>query len=258
MSYYNQLSEDLRRIRIGDGRGIRAAAESYRDIVHELTGLRIAASHNIATNVPMTDETGQKLATSVFGWSERAGWNAPNIALESPIGVMVRYSGEPFWVNKSGMHSRNPNSFTRSFDIARFEQRARTKAALVVPIHMPFSVIGAVSYTPNDDKQTDLSYEFAEYGDVLGVFARSFIRSYMHHQPSSSIVPQEPKLTRREVQCLRWAAMGKTDVEIGMIIGRSQATVRFHIRNAAVKLDAVNRSQAVFKATQLGYITRDI
>jgi DNA-binding CsgD family transcriptional regulator len=57
------------------------------------------------------------------------------------------------------------------------------------------------------------------------------------------------------VECLRWAAMGKTDIEISMIIKRSRATVRFHIHNASMKLDAVNRSQAVFKATQLGYIS---
>ena len=37
-------------------------------------------------------------------------------------------------------------------------------------------------------------------------------------------------------------------------MARSRATVRFHIHNAATKLDAVNRSQTVFKAAQLGYI----
>ena len=39
-----------------------------------------------------------------------------------------------------------------------------------------------------------------------------------------------------------------------MILARSCATVRFHIHNAANKLQAVNRSQTVFKATQLGYL----
>jgi len=40
-----------------------------------------------------------------------------------------------------------------------------------------------------------------------------------------------------------------------MIMSRSRATVRFHIHNASVKLDAVNRSQTVFKAAHLGYIS---
>lgn len=67
-------------------------------------------------------------------------------------------------------------------------------------------------------------------------------------------IPKNCRLSKREVECLRWAAVGKTDVEIAMILGRSCATVRFHIHNAATKLEAVNRSQTVFKATQLGYL----
>ncbi|MCC7003025.1 MAG: helix-turn-helix transcriptional regulator [Gemmatimonadaceae bacterium] len=68
-----------------------------------------------------------------------------------------------------------------------------------------------------------------------------------------SIQP-DVRLSKREVECLRWAALGKTDQEIAAIISRSAATIRFHIHNAALKLDAVNRSQAVFKASQLGYL----
>ncbi|PNB42319.1 helix-turn-helix transcriptional regulator, partial [Pseudomonas sp. FW305-130] len=68
-------------------------------------------------------------------------------------------------------------------------------------------------------------------------------------------LPAHLRLSKREVECLRWAAIGKTDFEISMIIGRSRATVRFHIHNASTKLSAVNRSQTVFKAAQLGYIT---
>ena len=51
-----------------------------------------------------------------------------------------------------------------------------------------------------------------------------------------------------------WAAVGKTDREISMILSRSHATIRFHIQNAGIKLNAVNRSQTVFKAAQLGFI----
>ena len=61
-------------------------------------------------------------------------------------------------------------------------------------------------------------------------------------------------MSKREVECLRWAAVGKTDSEIARIRGRSCATIRFHIHNAAMKLNAVNRSQAIFKAAQLGYL----
>ena len=71
---------------------------------------------------------------------------------------------------------------------------------------------------------------------------------------SQTDVPADRGLSTREIECLRWAAIGKTDREIGMIIGLSHATVRYHIQRAGEKLNAVNRSQAVFKAGQLGYL----
>ncbi|MDD1451359.1 helix-turn-helix transcriptional regulator [Sphingomonas sp. H160509] len=61
-------------------------------------------------------------------------------------------------------------------------------------------------------------------------------------------------LTKREVECLRWAGAGKTNDDIAIILGLKRTTIRFHIRSAAQKLDAVNRDQALFKAAQLGFL----
>lgn len=55
-------------------------------------------------------------------------------------------------------------------------------------------------------------------------------------------------LTEREVECLRWLSVGKSDSEISIILGISPRTVRFHIDNAKVKLGAATRIQAVAKA----------
>ena len=62
------------------------------------------------------------------------------------------------------------------------------------------------------------------------------------------------RLTRLEIQCLKWAAAGKTDGEVSEIVGISLPTVRFHITNAARKLGVPGRSQAVHRAATLGYI----
>ena len=61
-------------------------------------------------------------------------------------------------------------------------------------------------------------------------------------------------LTSREIECLTWAARGKTDQEIAVILAFSPSTARFHIENASQKLNAVTRTQAVAKAAQLGII----
>jgi len=62
-------------------------------------------------------------------------------------------------------------------------------------------------------------------------------------------------LTKREIECLTWAARGKTEEEIGMIIHRSHSTARFHLRSAIRKLGASNRSHAIAIVCSLGLIS---
>jgi LuxR family quorum-sensing system transcriptional regulator CciR len=56
---------------------------------------------------------------------------------------------------------------------------------------------------------------------------------------------QQSLLTRRELECLTWAARGKTTSEIAEQLHRSAETVEFHLSNAMVKLHARNRAHAV-------------
>jgi DNA-binding CsgD family transcriptional regulator len=56
---------------------------------------------------------------------------------------------------------------------------------------------------------------------------------------------EEPRLTLRERDSLALVAEGKTDWEISVILGVSEATARFHVDNGRRKLGAVNRAQAV-------------
>ena len=58
-------------------------------------------------------------------------------------------------------------------------------------------------------------------------------------------------LTNREVECLRWVAQGKTDIEIAMILSISARTARFHIENAKRKLRVATRVQAVAEALKV-------
>jgi DNA-binding CsgD family transcriptional regulator len=83
---------------------------------------------------------------------------------------------------------------------------------------------------------------------------RRFIAGYVSAMRTKRRIPSDCELSKREVECLRWAAIGKTDREIGMIIDLSHATVRYHVHRAGEKLNAINRAQAIFKAGQLGYL----
>ncbi len=57
-------------------------------------------------------------------------------------------------------------------------------------------------------------------------------------------------LTVREIQCLRAAASGRNDAQIGGELGISSRTVRFHMDGAKGKLKANTRVQAIAKALQ--------
>ena len=55
-------------------------------------------------------------------------------------------------------------------------------------------------------------------------------------------------LTEREIEILKWLTEGKSSWDIGKILSISERTVKFHVNNICVKLNAVNRTHAVAKA----------
>jgi LuxR family transcriptional regulator, quorum-sensing system regulator BjaR1 len=61
-------------------------------------------------------------------------------------------------------------------------------------------------------------------------------------------------LSEREAECLKWAADGKSEWEIGEILKISVHTADKHLANARRKLGAANRAQAVANAIRWGII----
>ena len=66
-----------------------------------------------------------------------------------------------------------------------------------------------------------------------------------------------PHLSRRELDCLRLVALGKTDWEIGRILGLSTETVRQYVKRARAAYDAVSRAQLVAFALRDCWISFD-
>ncbi|AJR23071.1 MULTISPECIES: helix-turn-helix transcriptional regulator [Sphingobium] len=243
-------------VRFSEPGGIGPAAERLRDAVMDLCGLRTAVTHNVASREPMRDGNGAVLASEVFGFrgEESRWWEVPQLALSSPIVHACRVEAEPFWCNAHGFFTRLPNPLLDVIDLHDFRIRAMTAAAIVVPIHLPFGQIGAASFLSPEPEANDLSDAYACAADALAVLARAFVQSYVKVTARARPGLGSISLTKREVECLRWAAAGKTNEEIGIILGLQRTTVRFHIRSASVKLDAVNRDQTMFKAAQLGFL----
>ncbi|MEI7495408.1 MAG: LuxR C-terminal-related transcriptional regulator [Limnohabitans sp.] len=62
------------------------------------------------------------------------------------------------------------------------------------------------------------------------------------------------KLTKREVEILRWTAQGKSSEEIANLLHLSVNTINYHIKKSIAKLDAPNKTAAAVKAAVLGLL----
>jgi DNA-binding CsgD family transcriptional regulator len=62
------------------------------------------------------------------------------------------------------------------------------------------------------------------------------------------------KLTKRELECMKWASEGKTSWEISQILNISERTVNFHIANYIEKTGSINRQQAIAKCLLQGHL----
>ncbi len=234
---------------------IRPAARQMAEIARQLGGFRIAATSNIASKEPMMDEDGAVLAEEIFGWTgpNERWWLNTRLALTSPMVRACRYESDVFWCNAKGFYTRQPNSYLAELDRSEWDKRSGVEAAIIVPVHLPFGQIGNVFFVALDRRQ-ELATEYAAHANDLMQVSHLFVSGYAKATRQRHLVPGDCQLTKREVECLRWASVGKTDREISMILARSHATVRFHIKNAGEKLNTVNRSQTIFKAAQLGFL----
>jgi DNA-binding CsgD family transcriptional regulator len=78
-----------------------------------------------------------------------------------------------------------------------------------------------------------------------------------HISDIKPVCSDEPLLSVREIEVLNWLKHGKSSWDISAILGISERTVNFHVKNITQKLDAVNRTQAVADGASLGLIDID-
>lgn len=84
--------------------------------------------------------------------------------------------------------------------------------------------------------------------DVVGIAAQSRISELLHKDV------EVPALSSREIECLNWAAQGKTNDEIGTILTLSSNTINSYIQAACSKLGVRSKIHAIVKAIQLKII----
>ncbi|WP_248797048.1 helix-turn-helix transcriptional regulator [Pseudomonas sp. MWU13-2105] len=77
------------------------------------------------------------------------------------------------------------------------------------------------------------------------------------------VVPSEPQsheprprisLTRKELEVMEWAVMGKSSWEIAQILECTESAVNYHFANIRVKFKVSSRWAALRKAAEMGLV----
>jgi DNA-binding NarL/FixJ family response regulator len=151
-------------------------------------------------------------------------------------------------------------------DAIRMLRRTRPDAeAMVISVLADETTVldaieaGASGYLLKDAESIDLIDAITDLMDgrspISSRIARVLVRRLgvgaRDSQPSE---PDRSLLTAREMDILWGIAKGFTNAEIAERLGISRQTVPVHIRNIYRKLEASNRSEAVFEASRLGLI----
>jgi DNA-binding CsgD family transcriptional regulator len=214
----------------------------------------IAVASDISSPHPPSGADGRPFAETIFQWidPDLRYWEDRGFALRAAFIHGCRRCSEPFWFRDGVFGSWRPNA---ALDALTAEGPIKTfgvGAAIITPAYLPGGVIGAVVWA-SADPGTEVQAIFDRRAGELQAKALRFVAAY-DEASGADLDRLTARLTRREIQCLKWAAAGKTDVEIGQIVGISLPTVRFHITNASRKMGVSGRSQAVHHAGALGYI----
>lgn len=231
---------------------VRALAVQVRD-----QGLRIglpyiAVSADIGDPEPVRDADGVPFAETLFQWLDPAlhYWKDRSFALRSPFVFAARHVAEPFFFADGGFGTWRPAPRLERLEAIQSPDHVAVGTAIVAPAHLPGGVIGAVVWA--SPEVFDIRPTFEREAADLHALALRWLAAY--NDLGVAAGSEMVRLTRREIQCLKWAADGKTDADIGQIMKISTPTVRFHMRNAADKMGVAGRPQAVHHATTLGYI----
>jgi len=214
----------------------------------------IAASADIGSPKPVCNSRGQPFAETLFHWvdPDLRYWEDRGFALRSFFIHAVRVCSEPFFYARGKLATWRANAALDAMNQVGPSERFGVGAAIIAPAYLPGGVIGAVVWA-TADQRFDVAPVFAAHAASLHALALHFV-ALDHDRTARQAAAAPVQLTRREIQCLKWGAAGKTDSEISVIMSISVPTVRFHMTNAARKLNVTGRSQAIYRAATLGYV----
>lgn len=221
-------------------------------------GWERAAFHTDTEQIRLPRTASGEFVALRMGWSADylSHWVDQRLALSCPVVRRCARSMEAFvWESDPDGEAWRDEALSDAQRNTLCAYRECADGAVTVPVHRPGGRTGYVSWFGRDPaalrrryrdtyRETCLiSHAFIAHADALESAGRR-----QHARATADT------LSPRELECLNWAARGKTEEDIAQILGRSRETVHFHLNNALRKLNASTRSHAVAIACALGLI----
>jgi len=141
-----------------------------------------------------------------------------------------------------------PGATGRALEMFNEASEFGLRNGMVVPVHGAGGDLRAVRLLSEED---DLDLAAQPTLHALRVILAE--RSHTLVEGARDYGTQTP-LTAREREVLCWIGEGKSDWDMGVILGISENTVHFHVKNAMAKLGARTRLQAWSRAMAKGWL----
>lgn len=119
---------------------------------------------------------------------------------------------------------------------------------LVIPVHGSGRTLGLVTIA---GETPDLSADNRAALHMMGLWLYDRLQAIV--LPERTAVA-DPKLSAGELECIKWLLAGKTDWEIGEILGIAEATAHWRVEQAKRKLGVKTRAQLTAVAVARGYV----
>lgn len=194
---------------------------------------------------------GQRRASVRHGVNH-AGWQAHYLqcalARHDAAIAEIGATTEPFF--RSELPARRGGLTAPESRIAEEARAFGVSDSLFVPQHHVDGTLGAVVFIAGDEIDRTPCLRTAAHllAVQYGLLARRLLR-----RPSQNRVDQVT-LTRRQLECLKWVAAGKTSPDIGDILGLSARTVDTYVGTACERLGVRTRAQAIKEALTQGLL----
>ncbi len=158
-------------------------------------------------------------------------------------------------VSKSTPLIWSPDIFSDNRQKEMYEEASGygIKSGVTLPIHGAKGELGILCFVSDIKPDVYFKREANHRLPELSYF-RDFILESSQKFLSPSQPPAAISLTHRELECLKWAAAGKSSWEIGLIMKCAESTINFHFGNIRSKFGTTTRQQAIIKAINLGLI----